>query len=342
MQITRRQALAATAAATFAVRPALAAYNPPGSLVDAAKKEGRVVMYTASFTEVEQQTAAEFNKRFPFVKVEIIRASGGQLITRVKTEIAAGKLIADVVDHSDRGLMKGIEESFIDYAPPNASAYLASSQFSKRFWPRITPVWTIAYNTELTKTPPKGWMDLTKADVYKPGTIGEVIAPSGGTTWVRVMFERQVLGEDYWAKQAATKPTLYPSSAPTTDAVIRGEVSMAPIIRNVIFPKQKDGAPVELVFPVEGAPLCPYACGIPKSSTRQNAAKLFLDWCLSEEGQAFTMKEQGNFTSLNTPPVQLAGFDPAKNSVWLPEEKAFESLRDTWIPEWNKTYGYRQ
>ena len=339
---TRRQLLAAAAAATL-TKPAFAAgYDPAGSLVDAAKKEGRVIMYTASFTEVEQETAAAFNKRFPFVKLEIIRASGGQLITRVRNEAAAGKLVADLVDHSDRGLMKPISDLFIDYAPPNAADYLPESRLAKNLWPRITPVWCIAYNTETTKVPPKSWMDLTKAETYPPGSIGEVIAPSGGTTWTRILFERQVLGDDYWAKQAATKPTLYPSSGPTSDAVIRGEVQMAPVIRNVIFPKVKDGAPVAMVFPTEGIPVNPYAAGIPKSSTRQNAARLFLDWCLSEEGQTFTMKEQGNLTSLKVAPVQLAGFDPATQKIWLPQDKPFEELHDKWTEEWNKIYGYRQ
>ena len=344
MNLTRRQALTGAAiVATAAAGSARAqVYTPPASLVEAAKKEGRIVMYTASFTEVEQETAAAFNKRFPFVKVEIIRASGGQLITRVRTEAAAGKLVADVVDHSDRALMKGIEDIFLDYAPPNAADYLEASRVSAKFWPRITPVWCIAYNTELMKNPPKRWMDLTNAAAYKPGVLGQVIAPSGGTTWTRIMFERQVLGEDYWTKQAATKPTLYPSSAPATDAIIRGEVQCAPIIRNVIFPKQKDGAPVELIFPAEGIPVCPYAAGIPKVSLRPNAARLFLDWCLSVEGQTFTMKEQGNLTSLKTPPVALAGYNPATDKIWLPDQKGFDTLRDPWTEEWNKIYGYRQ
>ena len=238
MGLTRRGAMAA-AAGMMAAGPARAqgSFDPPGPLVDAARKEGRVVMYTASFTEVEQETAAAFNKRFPFVKIEIIRASGGQLITRVRTEAAAGKLVADLVDHSDRGLMKGIEDLFADYAPPNAADYLPASRISDRMWPRITPVWCIAYNTETTKVPPKTWMDLTKAGTYPPGSIGQVIAPSGGTTWTRIMFERQVLGTDYWAKQAATKPTLYPSSGPASDAVIRGEVQMAPVIRKRRVPQ---------------------------------------------------------------------------------------------------------
>jgi iron(III) transport system substrate-binding protein len=342
--ITRRQALAGAAALPFAAATAAhaAAYDPPGTLIDAARKEARVVMYTASFTEVEQETAAAFNKRFPFVKIEIIRASGGQLIQRVRTEAAAGKLVADIVDHSDRGLMQPIADLFIDYAPPNAADYLPASQMSPKLWPRITPVWCLAYNTELVKTPPKTWMDLTDQKAWPPGTIGQVIAPSGGTTWTRILFERQVLGDTYWTRQAATKPTLYPSSAPAADAVIRGEVLMAPLIRNVIFPKQKDGAPVELVFPTEGIPVVPYACGIPKVSARPNAAKLFLDWCLSVEGQSFTMSQQGNLTSLKTLPVALAGFDEKTSKIWLPANKDFAELHDSWTEEWNKIYGYRQ
>src|SRR5262245_60902635 len=66
-------------------------------LIAAAKSGGRLVFYTANFAEVEQQVIKAFNKRFPEIKVEMVRAPGGQLITRVKTEAAAGKLIADVV-----------------------------------------------------------------------------------------------------------------------------------------------------------------------------------------------------------------------------------------------------
>src|SRR5882757_9901070 len=69
-------------------------------LIAAAKKEGKLVLYTANFAEVEQVVIKEFNKRFPEIKIEMVRAPGGQLITRVKTEAAAGKLIADIVDHS--------------------------------------------------------------------------------------------------------------------------------------------------------------------------------------------------------------------------------------------------
>src|SRR6059058_2342263 len=150
-------------------------------LIAAAKAEGKLVLYTANFAEVEQDVIKEFNKRFPEIKVEMVRAPGGQLITRVKTEAAAGKLIADIVDHSDRALMLPLADLFQDYAPPNAADYNADALISPKLWPRATLVWSIAYNTELVKNPPKSWMDLTKPE-YNNKQIGEVFAASGGTT----------------------------------------------------------------------------------------------------------------------------------------------------------------
>ena len=167
MQITRRAALAGigTLALARQVR-AFEPYKPSAELLAAATKEGRMVYYTASFTEVEQEVINAFNKRFPGIRIQMVRAPGGQLITRIKTEAAAGKLSADVIDHSDRGLMKEVENLFADYAPPNAGDYLPSVLISPKLWPRLTPAWSIAYNTELVKNPPKSWMDLTKPGKY--------------------------------------------------------------------------------------------------------------------------------------------------------------------------------
>jgi iron(III) transport system substrate-binding protein len=345
LPITRRQFVAASASglatAALGIAPGSAQNFGSAELIEAAKKEGALVLYTANIAEVEQVVIDAFNKRFPFVKVELLRAPGGQLITRVKTEAAAGKMRADVVDHSDRALLAGMEELFQDYAPPNAADYLPEAQASPKLWPRVTLVWSIAYNSALVKNPPKSWMDLTKPE-YGNKLIGQVIAPSGGTTWTRSMFERQVLGEDYWKKQAATQPVLFPSNAPLSDSLVRGEVVIAPLLYNTIYPKKKDGAPIEIFFPPEGAPVTPFAAGIPKTAANPNAARLFLNWCLSEEGQAFMIKELGNLTSLRNAPFYPEGFDPKVVKVWVPNYEQFVKLQAAWIEEWNKTYGYRQ
>src|SRR5690349_16029049 len=133
----------AAAAGLCAAAPALAQFGPP-ELIEAAKKEGKLVYYTANTAEVEQEVIKAFNKRFPEIKVEMVRAPGGQLITRVKSEAAAGKLLADVVDHSDMGLMADLVDLFQDYAPPNAADYNPEAQISPKLWPRATLVWSIA------------------------------------------------------------------------------------------------------------------------------------------------------------------------------------------------------
>jgi len=221
----RRSVLAGLAGAAASWTLPASAQDEFGSkdLIAAAEKEGSLTYYTANFAEVEQEVIKAFNKRFPKVKVAMVRAPGGQLIQRIKTEAAAGKLAADVVDHSDRGLMLALADLFQDYTPPNAADYRPDALVSPKFWPGVTLGWAIAYNTQLVKNAPKTWMDLTK-DEYKNKQIGQVVGPSGGTTWTRSMFERQVLGEDYWKKQAALGIALYPSGAPLSVALVRGEV----------------------------------------------------------------------------------------------------------------------
>jgi iron(III) transport system substrate-binding protein len=339
--IAMKRILAAFGLAAVVATPAAAQNFGSSELIAAAKKEGRLVFYTANFAEVEQEVIKAFNKRFPEIKVEMVRAPGGQLITRIKTEAAAGKLAADVVNHSDRGLMLDIENLFMDYAPPNAADYLPDVLVSPKFWPQATLGWAIAYNSAIVKDPPKSWMDLTKPE-YKGKQIGQTIAPSGGTTWTRVMFERQVLGEDYWKRQAATEVVLFPSGAPAADALVRGEVSIVPSLYNIVFQKQRDGAPVEIIFAPEGMPINPYAAGVPTTAKSPNAAKLFLNWCLSSEGQAFMIKEQGNLTSLKVPPLLAKGYDPNKVKSWVPNFKQYQELRSAWIEDWNRAYNYRQ
>ena len=115
---TRRRLL--TSAAALAVAPARAAtrFEASPALIEAARREAGFVSYTAQIEEVEQDIVAAFNKRFPFVKVEIVHAPGGQLFERIRAEVAANKLTADLIDHSEPGLLATMNDIFRDYRPP--------------------------------------------------------------------------------------------------------------------------------------------------------------------------------------------------------------------------------
>ena len=84
---------------------------------------------------LEQETIAAFNKRFPFVKVEIVHAPGGQLIERIRSEVAANKLTADLIDHSEPGLLATMNGIFRDYRPPNAEDYIPATAVTPRLYP---------------------------------------------------------------------------------------------------------------------------------------------------------------------------------------------------------------
>jgi iron(III) transport system substrate-binding protein len=339
-QLTRRTLLGATAAVVAAPARSALRYDPPAALIEAAKKDGGFVNYTAQIEELEQETIAAFNQRFPFVKVEVVHAPGGQMIERIRTEVAANKLMADLIDHSEPGLLATLNDIFRDYRPPNAADYNPATIFTPRIWPRITAGWCIAWNSELIGEKPRGWWDLTKP-VYA-GALGVPSGFTGGSTWARAMFERKMLGEDYWTKQAAIKPRIYPTNAVTSDALVRGEVTVGPVSYPAIVPKMRDGAPLGYAFPVEGVPCYFFAAGITKVAARPAAAQLYLDWCLSNEGQTVLIRDLGHLTALKVAPLNPPGLDPEVQKLWFPDRAESDRLRRPWLEDWGKAYGVRQ
>ncbi len=341
--IIHRRRFIGTGLAAAAASPALAApkpYEPSAELVAAARRDGGFVNYTAQIEDLELETIAAFNKRFPFVKVEIVHLPGGQLIERIKAEIAADKLVADLIDHSEPSLLAKIESAFRPYAPPNAADYIPETIVTPRLWPRLTAGTCIAWNTEIIKDKPKGWWDI--AGPKYAGQLGMPSAYTGGSTWVWAMFQRKVLGEDYWAKQAAVKPRIYPTNAVTVDAMIRGEVGIGPVSYPAMMPKKRDGAPLDYIFPIEGVPCFIFCAGITAVAKRPAAAQLYLDWCLSEEGQSMLIRDLGHLTSLKVVPAATPGLDPAVQKLWFANRAESEAVRGPWLAEWSKTFGMRQ
>jgi iron(III) transport system substrate-binding protein len=337
----RRLAVVLSALLLFAASAQAAEpdFVPSAELLAAAKREGKIVLYTANFLDTEQAVAKRFGERFPGIGIEIVRAPTGQLITRIKTEAAANRMIADVIDISDRVQARGMLELFQPYAPPNAADFPELARTADRLWPRSGNAWTITYNAALVTNPPQTWADLIKPEFGKLG-LGQTVIQSGGAPFNRAMFERKVLGEDYWTKQAALKPALFPSQAPMVDAMIRGEIAIAPLVTNLAIPLTAQGAPLKWFFAPEGVPVTVFSCGIAKGGAHPNAAKLFLDWALSREGQAL-MVELGSFSALANAPMP-PGVDIKAIKTWYSDDAEIEKIFKPWTDDWNKAYNYRQ
>jgi len=324
-------ALAATLAA-----PSFAASVDP-ALLAAARQEGRLVLYTANQLESEQDLVARFNQTYPDIQVEIVRAPGGRLATRIETEVAAGKLGADVIDMSDRGLVESFKHIFADYAPPNADRYPDVLKDIPNVWPKTSWGFVLAYNSAAGVEPPTTWADLTH-EKYR-SRVGVVVANSGGSTWTRALFERREVRDDYWVALAANKPMLYPSGAPATSGIVRGEVLLGAVQSNSAIPLAKAGSPIKVVYPKEGVPVTASVAGIVKGSQHPNAARLFMDWALSAEGQSTWVTQGGGFSVLQGAPLP-DGAD-ASTRLWLADSASFVSLRKDWLAQWNQVFGVR-
>ena len=68
-----------------------------GDLILAAKTERKVVWYGSLNNEDLKRLAQAFEKKYPFLKVEKLRASGEGLVNRVLSEVGAGKYLFDVL-----------------------------------------------------------------------------------------------------------------------------------------------------------------------------------------------------------------------------------------------------
>ena len=138
----------------------------------------------------------------------------------------------------------------------------------------------IAYNTELVKNPPK-----TLDGPDQAGIQGQADRPGDRPVRRHDLDPRHVrapgAGRGLLGEAGGARAALFPSGAPISDALVRGEVSIAPLLYNIIYTKIAEGAPVEMIFAPEGVPIIPYADGIPKTAKSPNAAKLFMNWCLS-------------------------------------------------------------
>src|ERR1044071_6360534 len=78
----------------------LAFYQGPDRekiLLEGARREGQVTFYTSN-TWVAGPVSQEFEKKYPFVKTNVWRSDSKALLKRLTEEVAAGKVIGDVVE----------------------------------------------------------------------------------------------------------------------------------------------------------------------------------------------------------------------------------------------------
>jgi len=268
-------------------------------------------------------------------------APASQLVPRLLAEMSAGTANVDVVVLPNMAAVADFQKRgyWLSYRSPEYAAY--SPKFKSNpegFWAAykvdaIVPAWSPRF--VLDSDAPRSWSDLLNPIWKGQLAFADAAPPDQLTQWYVL---RQTIGADYWDRLAKNAPKAFPSPDAMAAALtsgkqkIGGQMSLAALSR-----LKRKGVGLTSNVPQEGAPLSMEAAGILKSTERPNAAKLFLDYLLSPQGQRkLAVEGLGGYSARSDvdPPPGLPKLDSFKGLVpadWSYYVTASRDFSAVWV-----------
>ena len=295
--VTRRGALqrVGAAATALACAPRVLAQAPPAepitaSLIQAARREGKVHLYTAMEIAVAERYARVFEAKFPGIKVHLERSGAERIFTRIAQEYAARIYNVDLVNTTDaaHALAWKREGWLAPYVAEEAAHHYAAGHIDPdgTFATLRILFSVIAYNTQLVngKDAPKGFMDLL--DAKWSGKLVKAHPGYSGLILTATHAMARELGWGYFEKLARQRVMQVQSGVDPPKKVALGERAVSVDGADYIALQHRDrGEPIEVVYPSEGAPLINSPNAIFRAAPNPNAARLHQNWMCSAEGQ---------------------------------------------------------
>jgi iron(III) transport system substrate-binding protein len=274
--------------------PVVAATN-----MDAAKKEGSVVWYATMNTKDMDQTANEFMRTHPGIKVEMLRLGSSQLPARIVTEQRGGKFNADAIsgDFSQVAQLVAVG-AFDKYTPGEAGKFLKGTVDSNGFWTNLYLNTTvIAWNPRRLAAdhlkPPASF-----ADFAKPEWKGKFGFDTGALNWYLGVLQTDKNGGADLAKRIADNaPVKTVGHTQTVSSLETGEFDATPTAYGYMaYQEKRASMPIDFRNPsplfVSLNPI-----GLAKSAPHPNAARVFIDWMTSKAGQTYIVERGGGEVS---------------------------------------------
>ncbi len=300
--------LAMIAVLLLAADPAFTQNTP---VSDAAKKEGRVVVYGSLDSDTFAAIKKPFEKKTG-IDVEYWRGSATKVMDRTLSEYRAGKPLFDIVlVNSDPMHILEKAGMFTPYHSPSDKDF-PKDVIDPVLGPRYRNVIIgVVYNTSVIKP-----ADAPKSleDLLKPQYRGKLVMPdpTEHTTtaqWVASLYK--IMGKEQANKfirdLAATKPILVESLLPAARRVTTGETPIAITFVKYVYIFGKEGAPLDYVR-------LPRMLGdghyitLSNKAPHPDAAKAFIDFFLSKEGMKI-MARAGEFVNIKGVYPPLPGAD---------------------------------
>jgi len=259
-------------------------------LVRGAQKEGNITFWSSMRIEDSRALAQGFEAKYPFLKVDIVRAGGEQIVNRALTEHMAGKTTYDVVNAfalkvlQNRGLLQA-------YATPEAINYANGFKDPQNYWVSLLSGYNvIGYNSKLV---PKGEAPKNWEDLLHPRWKGKLVMDDEEYFWYAGMLK-------YWGQEKGTKymealsrqgVQFRNGHALLSDLMSVGEFPVAVVVYPDRIEQMKaKGQPVEWVNTTDPILVNLAPVGIATKAPHPNAAKLFMNYSVSKEGQEILRK----------------------------------------------------
>ena len=339
------RALALLLAAVLALlspAPAAAQAPPaaaPASVLEAAKKEGKVVWYTSLALPSAEKVAKLFEAAYPGIKVEVNRTGSQRILQRVMQELQANIKNVDVIHTSDAGhfvLLKD-KKLLARHVPAGVDVFPAGFKDKDGYYFGLRATLNvIAYNTQKVTAAeaPKTWKDL-----LDPKWKGKLVTAHPGYSGVistHVLALVHLYGWEYFQQLAKNSVMLVQSAVDPSGVVASGE---RPVAVNggeyTFYQARKKGNPVEIVYPKEGVPLVVSPSAIAAFAPHPNAARLFTDFSFTKDVQQVMADSEGLYSG--HPEVQYPADKPKLGDLKLlapdPEEleKRSEEIKKRFV-----------
>jgi iron(III) transport system substrate-binding protein len=319
--------------------------------LEAAQEEGEVLLYTNAEDQQMTPLKKAFEKAFPDLTLRSLPLGDDEMFQRYETEVASGAATADVVMNSDApAWLQFIDDGNVEpYEDPNAPnlpdyATLADGVYAVSFDPVIA-----VFNKALLPEDEQPTTMQELADLA-PQLDGKIATTdiSNSVQFGSTASFTEKYGEDGWAILDAigAHAKVEASNGPLVTKLAQGQYAANFFVSGSVraFITGDVAKVVNYRYLEDGTPLRPRAVGVTADAPHPNAAKVFVNWLLSVDGQTaacaggFTPYRDGVPCDFGLPQVeaavggeenlQLGNFDPA-----------ILEQRDDIIERWNEAFG---
>lgn len=311
-------------------------------LYERAKQEGTVLWYTTFPLDEATPVGEAFTAKYPGVKVEIFRGTGTTVVQRFETEYQAGQARADVVQIANMDpVLKWAENGWLMHTSLPSSAGIPERWKQEGQWyMEAVVVSCMGYNTQAIPPAEAPNSFEALADPKYRGKVATIPPWATGSGLEHAYYMQVRKGIADWpARLASNKPLLFNTSAELAQALGRGEVVLgAPLNEYDVLRFKRQGAPIECIFPKDEVAMTVRPVTIPKNAPHPNAAQLFLNWRLSDEGQKL-MQDQIGYRSVRQGFPSPAGLPPTDLlNLFLPDAADIAKQREVLNQAWEQYF----